>query len=303
MPVEAKPLFRPDVLRAHLAAFEMPPVEVDGKFADAVLGRFGGGHDEFIVALEGKGPKDPLDRPFAGRRISAVDQGYRYAINLPCDFILVTNIGETRLYHKGSNQHTFERFDTERLADDEAALKRFVFLLGAERVVPTAGKTHFYALLDESNKVGRELTRAFYVGYADMRQDAYAELARDNPAVAKHDVLASTQKLLDRVLSAIKPYLQREYRAYHGMADLYVYFYELGLRLLRPGGLLSFVVTNKWMKSGYGEPLRRLFGEAAWIESVVDFGHAKQIFEDADVFPSIIVARKPTKAPMQQRMK
>ena len=81
------------------------------------------------------------------------------------------------------------------------------------------------------------------------------------------------------------------------MADLYVYFYELGMRLLKPGGRLSFVVTNKWMKAGYGEPLRRFFSEETWIESVVDFGHAKQIFEDADVFPSIIVARKPTKAP------
>ena len=34
------------------------------------------------------------------------------------------------------------------------------------------------------------------------------------------------------------------------------------------------------MKSGYGEPLRRLFSQEAWIESVVDFGHAKQIFAD-----------------------
>ncbi len=65
------------------------------------------------------------------------------------------------------------------------------------------------------------------------------------------------------------------------------------MKLLRPGGRLSFIVTNKWMKSGYGEPLRRFLGENAWLESVVDFGHAKQIFEDADVFPCIIVARKP----------
>ena len=77
------------------------------------------------------------------------------------------------------------------------------------------------------------------------------------------------------------------------MADLYVYFYELGLSLLKPGGRLSFVVTNKWMKAGYGEPLRRFFAEKGWVESVVDFGHAKQIFEDADVFPSIIVVRRP----------
>lgn len=54
------------------------------------------------------------------------------------------------------------------------------------------------------------------------------------------------------------------------------------------------------MKSGYGEPLRRFFADSAWIESVVDFGHAKQIFEDADVFPSIIVVRKPTAAPKPQ---
>ena len=81
------------------------------------------------------------------------------------------------------------------------------------------------------------------------------------------------------------------------MADLYVYFYELGMNLLKPGGRLCFIVTNKWMKAGYGEPLRRFFGESAWVESVVNFGHAKQIFEDADVFPSILVARKPTADP------
>ena len=98
-------------------------------------------------------------------------------------------------------------------------------------------------------------------------------------------VVANPPYVRQELLSPIKPYLESAYRAYHGMADLYVYFYELGLRLLKPGGLLSFIVTNKWMKSGYGEPLRRFFAEKAWMESVVDFGHAKQIFEEADVFP------------------
>lgn len=60
-------------------------VEVDGQYADAVIGNFRPANQQFVVAVEGKGPKDPLDRPFAGRRMSAVDQAYRYAINLPCD--------------------------------------------------------------------------------------------------------------------------------------------------------------------------------------------------------------------------
>ena len=45
-------------------------VEAEGEFADAVLGDFNG-ENRFIVAVEGKGPRDPLDRPFAGRRMAA----------------------------------------------------------------------------------------------------------------------------------------------------------------------------------------------------------------------------------------
>jgi hypothetical protein len=40
----------------------------------------------------------PLDRPFAGRRMSAVDQGDLYAINLPCDWVIVASIRQIRLY-------------------------------------------------------------------------------------------------------------------------------------------------------------------------------------------------------------
>ena len=141
-------------------------VEVDGKFADAVLGDFGTGTDTFTVALEGKGPKDPLERPSAGRRMPAADQAYGYAINLPCDWIVVTWIRQTRLYHKGSNQQTYERFDTRGLADTDALLKRFVFLLGADRVVPAPGRCHFYDLLSESERVGRDLTRSGWQGIA-----------------------------------------------------------------------------------------------------------------------------------------
>ena len=117
-----------------------------------MLGDFNGGQ-QFVAALEGKGPRDPLDRPFAGRRRSAVEQAYQYAINLRYDWIIVTSIRQTRLYYKGADQQTYERFDTERLADDEASLRCFLFLLGADRVVPPTGRSHLYSLLAESEKV------------------------------------------------------------------------------------------------------------------------------------------------------
>ncbi|HEX8203300.1 MAG TPA: Eco57I restriction-modification methylase domain-containing protein, partial [Isosphaeraceae bacterium] len=138
---------------------------------------------------------------------------------------------------------------------------------------------------------------------ADPAVDAHAfDWAARFPRVVERGgfdaVVGNPPYVRQERLGPIKPYLERAFpKSYHGMADLYVYFHELGLRLLKPGGRLAYVVTNKWMKAGYGEPLRRLFGAEAWVESVVDFGHARHFFPDADVFPCFLVARKPTDEP------
>lgn len=107
-------------------------------------------------------------------------------------------------------------------------------------------------------------------------------------------VIGNPPYVRQELIKPIKPGLKRAYpETYDGSADLYVYFYDQGLKLLKPGGRLSYVVTNKWMRAGYAEGLRDLFANKAWIEFVADFGHAKKFFPDADVFPSVLVVRKP----------
>ncbi len=94
-------------------------------------------------------------------------------------------------------------------------------------------------------------------------------------------------------LGPFKPYFAVTYsETYDGVADLYIYFYQQGLRLTRAGGRMSYIVTNKWMRAGYGQPLRSFFAEQHALERIIDFGHAP-IFEDADVFPCILVLDKP----------
>jgi SAM-dependent methyltransferase len=175
-------------------------VEVDGKFADAVLGTFGGDSFRFVAAVEGKGPRDPLDRPYGGRAHSAVEQAYGYAINLPCDWVIVTNLREIRLYAKNATQRTFERFVVTELATDDWAFKRFVFLLGAERVIPVAGQPHLYTLLEDSTRAGEALTQEYYAEYARVRRTLLQVLLADNPTALPPRVLSATQLLLDRVL-------------------------------------------------------------------------------------------------------
>lgn len=106
-------------------------------------------------------------------------------------------------------------------------------------------------------------------------------------------VIGNPPYVRQEVLGPLKPYLATAYsETYHGVADLYVYFYHQGLRLLRPDGRMSYIVTNKWLRAGYGEPLRAYFAAQEALEQIIDFGHAP-IFADADVFPCIIVLRKP----------
>jgi hypothetical protein len=123
----------------------------------------------------------------------------------------------------------------------------------------------------------------------------WRRLASAAPAGGFDAVIGNPPYVRQELLGRVKPALKAAYAAYDGMADLYVYFYEQGLRLLRPGGRMSYVVTNKWLKAGYAEALRGLFCDPSRAEVVfiADFGHAKHFFPDADVFPSVIVVQRP----------
>ncbi|MEN8650760.1 Eco57I restriction-modification methylase domain-containing protein [Streptomyces sp. 21So2-11] len=43
-----------------------------------------------------------------------------------------------------------------------------------------------------------------------------------------------------------------------GRADIYIGFYEVALRSLRPGGQLGFICADRWMRNQYGRKLRQL---------------------------------------------
>ncbi len=149
------------------------------------------------------------------------------------------------------------------------------------------GKTLTY--LDDNIKVGNSIiadpsvdNRAFNweAEFVHVFADGGFDVVIGNPPYVRQELL-----------SPVKPYLQKHYESYDGVADLYTYFYERGLKILKPDGVLSYIVTNKWLRAGYGEPLRRFFTQNSFFEQIIDFGHAP-IFEDADTFPCIVSVRR-----------
>jgi hypothetical protein len=154
-------------------------------------------------------------------------------------------------------------------------------------------------------KNGVALKAAFDVLPADVREHAF-NWEEGFPAVFSEGgfdcVIGNPPYVRQEVISRIKPYLEQAYECYHSSADLYTYFYERGFRLLKVGGKLSYIVSNKWLRAGYGEPLRRFFANRTVFEQIIDFGHAP-IFEDADTFPCIVGMRKPSPAAASETSK
>ena len=73
--------------------------------------------------------------------------------------------------------------------------------------------------------------------------------------------------------------------------DLYCLFYERGVKLLKSGGHLCFITSNKWMRTGYGEKLRSFFVTETNPEILIDFGDV-QVFESATVDTNILLLSK-----------
>ncbi|MDD1418863.1 Eco57I restriction-modification methylase domain-containing protein [Dolichospermum sp. ST_sed1] len=91
-------------------------------------------------------------------------------------------------------------------------------------------------------------------------------------------------------IKELKPVLQKQYECYTGRADLYVYFYERAYQLLREKGILTYISSNKYFRSAYGENLRQFLGKNTTINQLIDFGDAP-IFT-AIAYPSIIILSK-----------
>lgn len=81
------------------------------------------------------------------------------------------------------------------------------------------------------------------------------------------------------------------YKTFVRAGDVYALFYERSFELLKDGGVLSFITSNKWMRTAYGEKMRKFFVEMTQPLLLIDFGSVK-VFENVVVDNNILVLRK-----------
>ncbi len=103
-------------------------------------------------------------------------------------------------------------------------------------------------------------------------------------------VIANPPWVRDEKIKDQKPGLSHSYETYTGGADLYVFFYERAVQLLRMGGAISFISSNKFFRATYGKKLRKFLAENTSIMNLIDFGDLP-IF-DAVTYPCVFLAKR-----------
>lgn len=81
------------------------------------------------------------------------------------------------------------------------------------------------------------------------------------------------------------------YDTFSKSGDIYCLFYELGVRLLKHDGTITFITSNKWLKAAYGEELRDLLSHKCNPIVLIDFAGTR-VFKAAGVDVSILLAIK-----------
>lgn len=107
-------------------------------------------------------------------------------------------------------------------------------------------------------------------------------------------VIGNPPYIRQEELKEFKEYFAANFGTYAGTADLYVYFVEQGLRLLRDDGYFCYILPNKWMRAGYGKKLRLKLQQTRVI-SMYDFGDLP-VFEEATTYPCIMTLQKSSPA-------
>lgn len=88
-----------------------------------------------------------------------------------------------------------------------------------------------------------------------------------------------------------KEALRARYRTAYGRLELYTLFMERSIELLAPGGVLAFVVPDKFLTSLSARRLRDFISEDCVVESIARFS-SHRVFPDADTVPCVVVLKR-----------
>lgn len=82
-----------------------------------------------------------------------------------------------------------------------------------------------------------------------------------------------------------------------GRSDIYIGFYEVGLRSLKPGGRLGFICADRWMRNQYGRRLREFVSRHYSMDLVLTMHDVDAFHEQVSAYPAITIISNADQGP------
>ncbi len=179
-----------------------PKTEVDAKEADGSLGFFTKDEKITRAVIELKDARASLDKKQSSRKenYSPVEQGYVYATKFDhCDWIIISNFREIRLYHKSRTSEYYEVINFLELHQPEI-YKRFYFLFNKENLLEKNRNGLLDQLVKDTSHEEEQITQQFYKTYSQIRYSLYEHLKKHNSEFEPKILIEKAQKIIDRMI-------------------------------------------------------------------------------------------------------
>lgn len=86
-------------------------------------------------------------------------------------------------------------------------------------------------------------------------------------------------------------FFNQHYASASGNYDIYILFVERALQLLKPGGILGFILPHKFFQAAYGKGLRKVITDQRCLMEIVNF-RDNQIFEGSSTYTCLLFLQK-----------
>ncbi|MCB0634806.1 MAG: Eco57I restriction-modification methylase domain-containing protein, partial [Lewinella sp.] len=162
-------------------------------------------------------------------------------------------------------------------------------LCAVELHIPTFENTKakLLALLTD-NDIPKPVAIRLVEGWLIQNDFLLTEFSGRFDFVAGNPPYVRQERISDVLLSAYR----KRFSTLYDRADLYVPFIECSLKLLKKGGTLGFICSDRWMKNRYGGPLREMISRDYHLKVYVDMMDTDAFHSDVTAYPAITIVSR-----------
>ena len=124
----------------------------------------------------------------------------------------------------------------------------------------------------------------------------FPEVLNNNGEFVGFDVVIGNPPYIrQEEVKILSGYFESNYIAYSGKSDIFVFFYERGINILKSNGIINFITSGKFLEASYGKPLIDFLIHETEIRSIINFNDLP-VFDGVTAYPLIYFAAKCRKA-------